>query len=229
MIYQMNISIHGLIRSDVYNVLRREILSCAIPPGAEIRDADIAERFAVSRSPVRDALLRLEAEGLVVISPRKGYRAAPISIADARDLFDFRSVLEPACAANVAAEAPDEALEALDRFRTMKGFDGDDEDAAASFVRYNREFHIGVALLCGNRRIREATVDVIEQFDRLVTVSISVGMGADQRAALIAEHGEIIDALQARDGKAAGRILARHAGRARKRVLGALSSSPIVP
>ncbi|HEU0150820.1 MAG TPA: GntR family transcriptional regulator, partial [Bradyrhizobium sp.] len=74
----MNDLLPQLMRADIYTSLRREILSCAIPPGAEIRDAAFAERFSVSRSPVRDALLRLEAEGLVLIHPRKGYRAAPI-------------------------------------------------------------------------------------------------------------------------------------------------------
>jgi DNA-binding GntR family transcriptional regulator len=228
MIYQMNDISSSLMRSDIYAILRREILSCAIPPGAEIRDAEFAERFSVSRSPVRDALLRLEAEGLVLINPRKGYRAAPISIADARDLFAFRAVLEPACAANVAAEAGEAELAALDRFRAMEATGENAPSAAAAFVRYNREFHLAIAGLCSNRRIRETTVDLIEQFDRFVTVSISSDSDL-QHAALIAEHCEIIDALQARDGKRAGRILARHAGRARKRVLAALSRSPIVP
>jgi DNA-binding GntR family transcriptional regulator len=225
----MNEIPYQLMRSDIYGALRREILSCAIPPGAEIRDAEIAERFAVSRSPVRDALLRLEAEGLVVISPRKGYRTAPISIADARDLFEFRAVLEPACAASVASEAGDEVLRGLDRFRSMSGFAAGAEDAEPSFVQYNREFHLAIARLCTNRRIRDATIDLIEQFDRLVTVSISSNEAGGQRDALIKEHCEIIDALQARDGRRAGRILSRHAGRARKRVLLALSRSPIVP
>ncbi len=226
-IYQMNEIPYQLMRADIYGALRREILSCAISPGAEIRDAEIAERFAVSRSPVRDALLRLEAEGLVVISPRKGYRAAPISIADARDLFEFRAILEPACAASVASAASEEALHSLDRCRSMSGLA--EQGAAPTFVQYNREFHLAIARLCANRRVREATIDLIEQFDRLVTVSISSNEAGGQRDALIAEHCEIIDALQARDGKRAGRIMSRHAGRARKRVLAALSRSPIVP
>jgi len=224
----MNDISHQLMRADIYAILRREILSCAIPPGSEIKDAEFAERFSVSRSPVRDALLRLEAEGLVLINPRKGYRAAPISIADARDLFAFRAILEPACAASVAAEVSDEELGSLDRFRSMQGFDQADDEAGSSFVQYNREFHLAIARLCGNRRIRETTVDLIEQFDRFVTVSISRD-ASRQHADLIAEHCDIIDALQGRDGKRAGRILARHAGRARKRVLAALSRSPIVP
>jgi DNA-binding GntR family transcriptional regulator len=225
----MNEVPYQLMRADIYGALRREILNCTIPPGAEIRDAEIAERFAVSRSPVRDALLRLEAEGLVVISPRKGYRAAPISIADARDLFEFRAVLEPVCAASVASEASEEALRSLDRYRSMSGFAAAEHDAAPTFVQYNRNFHLAIAHLCTNRRLREATIDLIEQFDRLVTVSISSNEAGGQRDALIAEHCDIIDALQARDGKRAGRIMSRHAGRARKRVLSALSRSPIVP
>ena len=110
----------------------------------------------------------------------------------------------------------------------MQDFEQPGHDVGSSFVQYNREFHLAIARLCGNRRIRETTVDLIEQFDRFVTVSISRD-ASRQHADLIAEHCEIINALQTRDGKRAGRILARHAGRARKRVLAALSRAPIVP
>ena len=75
----------ALLRVDIYQKLREEILSCELPPGADLREQNLAARFSVSKSPVRDALLRLERERLVTISPRQGYRVAPVSVADARD------------------------------------------------------------------------------------------------------------------------------------------------
>src|SRR6516165_4848333 len=73
MIFHMIESETPLRREEVYHRLRRDILDCALPPGTELHAPELAERFAISKSPVRDALLRLEAERLVVVRPRKGY------------------------------------------------------------------------------------------------------------------------------------------------------------
>src|ERR1700712_614092 len=88
-----------LLRDNVYEALRQAILSCDLRPGQELREHDLATRFSVSRSPVRDALLRLEGERLITVLPRQGYLVNAISIADARDIFGLRLLIEPACAA----------------------------------------------------------------------------------------------------------------------------------
>ena len=88
-----------LLRENVYERLRADILSCRLAPGDDMREQELAERYAVSRQPVREALLRLEREHLVTVQPRQGYRVNPISLSDARDLLRFRLALEPACVA----------------------------------------------------------------------------------------------------------------------------------
>ena len=85
-----------LLRDNVYENLRSDILTCHFAPGHDMREQDLAERYAVSRQPVCEALLRLEREHLVTIQPRQGYRVNPISLADARDILRFRQALEPA-------------------------------------------------------------------------------------------------------------------------------------
>src|SRR5215470_18708515 len=120
-----------LLRDDVYERLRADILSCQLAPGDDMREQELAERYAVSRQPVREALLRLEREHLVTVQPRQGYRVNPISLSDARDLLQFRLVLEPACVAEAIESASDAVLEALDEFRL---FSGDHE----AFITYNR-------------------------------------------------------------------------------------------
>lgn len=227
--FHMNQNTQTLIRDQIYATLRRELLDCTIAPGADILEPELSERFQSSRSPVRDALLRLEAEGLVVIHPRKGYQATPISISDADDLFDFRALLEPACAQNAVATATDEVIAGFDAFRSIDAYQASlGEAQPVAFVAYNRAFHVAVARAAANRRLREATLNVIEQFDRLVHVSLKQ-VDTSTHAALITEHGEIIDALQARDGRRAARILGNHVGRARKRVLRELARTAIVP
>ena len=88
----------GLIRDNVYDKIRADILTCVFAPGVQLQENDLAERYAVSKSPVRDALLRLQEQGLIEVLPRKGYRVRPISVSDARELYEVRIMLEKACA-----------------------------------------------------------------------------------------------------------------------------------
>ena len=69
----------------VYTQLRREILSCDLAPGSKIFEQELAERLGVSKSPVREALLRLQEQNLVDVQPRSGYRVRPISLSEAGD------------------------------------------------------------------------------------------------------------------------------------------------
>src|ERR1700760_2464487 len=110
-----------LLRDNVYESLRSDILTCHFAPGDDMREQDLAERYAVSRQPVREALLRLEREHLVTVQPRQGYLVNPISLSDARDLLRFRLALEPACVTEAIEHAPNKTLEALDSFRTFAG------------------------------------------------------------------------------------------------------------
>ena len=109
-----------LLRDNVYESLRSDILTCHFAPGDDMREQDLAERYAVSRQPVREALLRLEREHLVTVQPRQGYRVNPISLADARDLLRFRLALEPACVAEAIENASDDVLKALERIPPLR-------------------------------------------------------------------------------------------------------------
>ena len=216
----MGISGPGLLREAVYARLKEEILACLLQPGEELREQELAARFEVSKQPVREALLRLEQERLITVIPRQGYRVNPVSLADARDIFRFREVMEPACAADAARHASDQTLAALDAYRT---FDATKSD----FIRYNRAFHVAVAMCAPHRRMREEVADLVAQADRLVLVSIGTMQGRDPDR-LIAEHVAIIEALQSRDGRKAARLLRDHIADAEKRVVAALSRHAVV-
>src|ERR1700755_1603447 len=149
-----------LLRDNVYESLRADILSCRLAPGDDVREQELASRYAVSRQPVREALLRLEREHLVTVQPRQGYRVNPISLSDARDLLRFRLALEPACVAEAIDRAPDSVLKSLDEVRR---FEGNHE----YFIAYNRGFHTALAHASGNRRMAASLCDLIGQAARL--------------------------------------------------------------
>lgn len=208
-----------LLRDNIYHAIRSEILACRMPPGAEVREQELAERYAVSRQPVREALLRLERERLVTVQSRQGYQVNPISIADARDLLQFRLVIEPACAGDAAEAGAEEALAALDAFRTLQ--EGTD------FIDYNRAFHTALAQASGNRRMAATARDLIEQADRLVRVSLT-GIKGREPNQLIAEHVAIIEAVQRRDARTAKRLVREHVAQAQRRIIPALERSAVI-
>jgi DNA-binding GntR family transcriptional regulator len=211
-----------LVRNRVYELVRREILSCSIMPGAELREADLAGRFGVSKSPVRDAMQKLELEGLVEIEPRRGHRVRPISVSDAEDVLEMRFILETACVRKVALGASDEELRDLDRYRDA------DLTSIPVFTEYNRTFHHRLAVLSRNRRLAEDTARLMELYERLCMISLAAIADRDGNEGPLRDHNEIIDALQARNGNAAARVVRRHIGKSQAQILRALESRPIV-
>jgi DNA-binding GntR family transcriptional regulator len=206
-----------LLREKVYHQLRADMISCRLPPGLEIRENELAARFGVSKSPVRDALMRLEREGLVITLPRQGYRVAPVSLADVQDMFHLREALERACVERIVRRASDAQLAELDRFRRFEApaWNG-------GFVAYNREFHHTISRIAGNARMHTQLADLIDQMERAVQLSVS-SLKKDDPQSLVDEHCRIVDALQARQLARAQRLASEHVTAAGKRVMRAMS------
>lgn len=212
-----------LMRTSVYERLRADILSCTLRPGLQMQERELAERYEVSKSPIRDALLRLEGQQLIEVMPRKGYRVAPISVSDAQELYEMRVLLERTGVQRLVETAADPVLQGLDRFRTAP-----EADTMVAWVAYNRAFHVALARSCGSARLSRALIEVIEQFDRLTLVSVTQSgpLGPDR---LVGEHAAIIDAIQRRDRRAAGSLMQDHVEGSRRRMLDALGQAAIVP
>jgi len=212
-----------LIRSSVYERIRSEILSCALRPGAQLQERDLALRYAVSKSPVRDALLRLQEQNLIDVLPRKGYRVRPVSVADAREMYEMRSILERSCVARMIEAGAEDVLRRLDAFRfAPTGTD------LGGWIAYNRSFHLAIAEGSGNARLARATREIIEQFDRLTYMSVTA-RESGSLSDFVREHVEIIEAIQQRDKRQAGMLIKDHVESSRKRLLNSLASLEIIP
>ena len=211
------------MRDDVYQRIRAGILSCGLKPGSLVQENDLALRYEVSKSPVRDALLRLQEQGLVDVLPRKGYRIKPVSVADAADMYEMRALFERACITRAIEHASDPVLRKLERFRRS----GKTPDLPA-WIAYNRAFHIAVAEAAGNPRMTRAARDIIEQFDRITYMSMT-HFDLDHLPALVGEHAALIDAMQRRDKRAALAVARGHVDDARSRLAATLSTLAVVP
>ncbi len=212
-----------LMRHGVYERIRGDILACVLTPGAMIQEKELAGRYSVSKSPVRDALLRLQEQGLIEVMPRKGYRVRPISLADSRNLYETRILLEKACIKRAIEKTPTENLALLDQFRSAVG-----AESLAEWVDYNREFHRAIAHLSGNARLTKMSQEVIDQFDRLTFVGVSTAPSGASSQKLVEEHCNIIDAIQARDKTSAARLINSHIIKSQKRLFSILENPPIV-
>jgi DNA-binding GntR family transcriptional regulator len=211
-----------LLREHVYEQLRRDILSCKLAPGAEIREAELAARFEVSKSPVRDALISLVREGLVITIPRQGYRVAPVSISDMLDMFHLRAALERANVERIIRHATDTQLKTLDEFKTFNKTLWPN-----GFVSYNKTFHCRLADLGGNGRLRDQLIDLIDLMERAVQISVS-NIKHGKPEALVQEHIQIIELIQSRSTKAAQRFTEQHVLAAGKRVNKAITAGMII-
>jgi DNA-binding GntR family transcriptional regulator len=212
------------MRDDVYERIRDDILSCTLQPGSPVHEQALAQRFQVSKSPIRDALLRLQEQNLIDVLPRKGYRVRPISLADAVEMYELRLVYERECALRAIDHATDATLAALDAFRT-----GPRVRDMGKWIAYNRRFHLALAAASGNARLERAATEIIEQFDRLTYVGVNSAVTPAGVQKFAAEHSAIIDALQRRDRRRAGALIRRHIEASRKRTLATLANPIIVP
>lgn len=212
------------LSQNVYQVLKNEILECQLLPNSSLREQLLARRFAISKSPVREALLRLEQERLVMVTPRQGYRVAPISLEDAQEMFELRKVLESACVEAAASTGTKEDLIKLDVFRTLQTHSG--EDRTDAFIKYNRSFHIAICMSSGNTRMARLATDLIEQMERMIRFSVNA-IPVQDKDILLKEHGEIIDAIQGGDRRKASRLVKQHISDAEKRVINYLSQAAI--
>ena len=203
------------LQDQVCATLREDILACRLRPGSELREQALATRLNVSKSPVREALLRLAQERLVTIRPRQGYHVAPVSLAEAAELLELRRVLELACLRGTLARASKAQREAVARAS---------DRGAGDFIAYNRQFHIRLAASCGNARLAQAAASAIAQTDRLVHLSLSMLANRDP-ALLVTEHAALAEAIAASDARTAKRLLRTHLEAAERRVLDGLSKT----
>jgi DNA-binding GntR family transcriptional regulator len=147
------------LAGDVYDAVFAQLMSLQIPPGARITVDNLVRELNVSHTPIREALGRLEGEGLVLRAHLVGYRAAPQVSRDRFDeLYELRMLLEPQAAAKAAVRIDDAGLARLEQLAgAMAADDGQNEQLRYSdFARQDAEFHDRILEIAGNGLIRDA-------------------------------------------------------------------------
>ena len=208
-------AIRATAASQILAELRHLILDVVLPPGMPLSEKDLTERFGVSRTPVREALRRLDAEGWLRVVPNQGAFAAEWSARDIEEIFDLRALLE-AHAAERAATAPDRR--ALDEMEAAceaaeAALPGGDLASLEAISDANVRFHRALWELSGQARCRAilATLAVTPMVLRNFRNFDAAGLRRS-----LDQHREMITAIEACDAAWAGAVMRAHvhAGRA---------------
>ncbi|AGA67625.1 transcriptional regulator [Desulfitobacterium dichloroeliminans LMG P-21439] len=181
------------LREIVFESLREAIINGVLEPGERLMEIQLADEMGVSRTPVREAIRKLELENFVVMIPRKGAYVAGVSHKDVADVFEIRSALEGLAAGLAAERATDEEIEQMERFLL---YHEGEEMSLEQIVTSDTGFHALVYKASRNERLVQILDNLREQIQRFRATSLSVpGRLKDA----IDEHRGIVEALARHD------------------------------
>jgi DNA-binding GntR family transcriptional regulator len=189
----------------VYAALRDEIVGGRLQPGESIKEAEIASAMGVSRTPLREACARLASEHFLVRLPNRGYRVPTESPRDLLDLYPIMAALE-VLAAETAFEKLGPAELASVRARNLELKAAIKRGDRRAMIEANNRFHQELAAPCGNDRLRTLLEDLRAQIGRFEYWSTGI---KDYRERAVADHEEIVRAIEKRQLRAARALLRR--------------------
>lgn len=190
------------LNEDAYLRIRSDVLTCALAPGTRISESRLSQMYGLGKAPIRNALARLQQTGLVSAVARQGYQIAPVTLADIRDVFQLRLILEPAAARLAAGHLSSAHVHALKRAMSVRYVPGD-RTSEHAFLNANRLFHVTIAEASGSERLATWIGQLLDSVERM----LHMGLALQSRGPRFQEeHLEMFRALLAGDGEAAARL-----------------------
>jgi GntR family transcriptional regulator, gluconate operon transcriptional repressor len=217
MIPDVRIPLHSQLWESVLSSLRLAIVTGSLPPGTHLVESDLAARLNVSRGPIREALTRLEHEGLVVNYPYRGRFVASVSAEDVREVYELRRLLESRAIESLAGRLATDELNALRELcaqMTQALSEGQNE----AFADLDVEFHRKLVTMSGRERL-------LKMWSQLAGVThafivINTRNDPDNIRQIAASHELIVDALARDDVQTAADTMQVHLRKAEVDLLG---------
>lgn len=192
-----------------YAKIKIKILSSEYVPGSQVLEQDIATTLGVSRTPIREALVRLQQEGLLEIIPRHGARISVVSPSDMQEIYEILLSLEPTAVELLARRRPtaDELSELVEACDAMESALAAPVPRLADWAEADERYHLGLANLCGNRRLAAMVMTVWEQAHRARMFTLRLRETPHRSTQ---EHREVVDAILAGDAPLARSLYEAH-------------------
>ncbi len=215
---EQTLSVRRTVAEDVYQALKRDIITLKHRPGGSLTEHELAQLYGSSRVPVREACRRLEKDGLLVGRPYRGYMVTPISLKEIGDCFDIRLGLEIHGLRLAARRARDDELAVMEKLASTE-YSYHDWASYVEFLDCNLEFHLSLMALSRNDRLVSILRDLLAGMQRYFFLGLDLG---DFAAEMRLEHEELIDLLMRGDPQPAAACLERQIQTSRDRILRAL-------
>ena len=207
------------LRETVCEALRSAIRRGILEPGERLMEVQLADELGISRTPVREAIRKLEQEGYVIMMPRRGTYVSSVSVKDVKEIFEIRSALETLAAelATLRIE-PDELIKLRALLTEIEGHI-EREDSMDKIVATDVEFHGLLYQVSRNERLVAIISNLMEQLARFRTLSMSY---PGRLKETLAEHRAMVEAIAAGDVEAARDAAERHMEQAEATLLKAM-------
>jgi DNA-binding GntR family transcriptional regulator len=194
---------------SIYTALRREILSMALPPGSPLDEVRLSERFGMSRTPIREALLRLVADGLVTTLPNRNTIVAIIDFSTLPTYFEALTLMYRVTTRGAAQRGGTADLDEI--LRHQRDFIAAVEaQDAFTMIEANREFHVAIAERAGNSYYTTFFARLLDEGRRILRLYYSTFDDRLPRQ-YVDEHEEMIEAIRTGDVEKADRLAVEHA------------------
>lgn len=211
---------HSPQGNTAYRRLLDELREGRLNPGDRLRETELAERLGVSRTPVREAIRQLEADGIVAHVPRQGASIRTLDYAEVMELYEMRAVLEGTAARLAARAASDIEIEELFDMNQALARTG---TSPAAFA-LNRQFHAALLDAAKNRFLTRSITSLQKALMILGPTTLTQPDRAEQA---VEEHFGILDAIKARDGALAEAAMRAHIEAAQRVRVRALRARPL--
>ena len=223
----LDYGLHRQLKDAVYLQLRDDIISGALPAGAVLREVELVARFGVSKTPLRDALARLQKDGFVDIPPYRSAVVTGYSETDLREIYELRELLEGACARQAAFHISADALAELSRIvrASAECVHGDEvipgrEDELTGL---HDQFDLVMYAQSRNGRIDEMVGNIRGHVQRIGRLTTGI---PGRLAKSVAEHQTIYEAIAQRDGAGAEALMREHIGSVLADQLASMAGEP---
>lgn len=180
------------LAENAYLRIRHEILLGQLLPGSIVSERELASRFEMSKTPIREAITQVCREGLMKRLPGRGYMVSPITIKEIHDLFDMRVIIEQATVQKMIASPSPTHLQKLKEMSTLK-YEPENPDSEVEFLEMNRAFHLAVAEATGNIRLVQTLESIMIEMERLFHLGLHVG---DYSTEMMEEHQDLVAAIE---------------------------------
>jgi len=191
------------LKDRIYRTLKRDLLHGTLAPGTLLLEATLAERYRVSKTPVREALALLQKDRLVEVVPRRGYFVGKLSLKDIQDIYFLRRLLEPAATELAARLVTAAELADLDAVLALGPLDLN----TPAFVEANARFHGLIARASRNDRLATLIDWLSDQMHLVGRHGYVLPARAEE---VYAQHMELLAALRAHDARQAAAVMERH-------------------